>query len=57
MISQEESGKTRSAVKESGKQDSAMATSIARDEADRLLDLGELQNGILKAKHRDTGSE
>ena len=34
-----------------------MATSIARDEADRLLDLGELQNGILKAKLRDTGSE
>lgn len=57
MISQEESGKTRSTVKKSGKQDSAMATSIARDEADRLLDLGELQNGILKAKHRDTGSE
>lgn len=51
MISQEESGKTRSAVKKSGKQDSAMATSIARDEADRLLDLGELQSGILKAKH------
>lgn len=57
MISQEESGKTRSTVKKSGKQDSAMAISIARDEADRLLDLGELQNGILKAKHRDTGSE
>lgn len=57
MISQEESGKTHTAVKKSGKQDSAIATSIARDETDRLLDLGELQNGILKAKHRDTGSE